>query len=73
MKNIDQRRQATRRKTLYPLTSKQICAQRSQVVFGLQVAGLSVREIGQIMNLTPDRVRTYSAKSKRYFHPVESL
>ncbi len=61
-----QRRQATRRKTLYPLSAKQVSDQRALLCLNLFKLGTSFRELRQIFNLSgPDRARDYVAKGKR--------
>jgi DNA-binding CsgD family transcriptional regulator len=57
--------QATRRRTLFPLSSRDLCKYRSLICYGLKRGGHSIAEIRQIMSLTPDRVRGYLAKANR--------
>ena len=57
--------QATRRKTLFPLASRDLCKYRALICHGLKRGGHSIYEIRQIMSLTPDKVRNYLAKAER--------
>lgn len=59
------KRQRTRRKTLFPLPAKEVCKQRSIHAGILHGLGYSVYAIRQIMNLSPEQVRNYIAKSKQ--------
>ena len=58
---------ARRRKTLFPLSSRQVCEARCRLVQQLAVNdGYSAREVRQILNLSgPDEARRLLAKSQR--------
>ena len=65
MKTIAQKRQATRRKNILPLTTIQIGRHRALLALKLHNAGQSFRAIRQILNLCgPDRARGLVAKAR---------
>ncbi|MEI6078298.1 MAG: hypothetical protein WCS94_22150 [Verrucomicrobiota bacterium] len=56
--------QATRRKTLYPLSSKQVSTHRMVIASTLSIQ-MNVNAIRQIMRITPEQVRQLVAKGRR--------
>ena len=56
--------QATRRKTLFPLSSKQVSTHRMVIASTLSIQ-MNVNAIRQIMRLTPEQVRQLVAKGKK--------
>lgn len=57
--------QPARRKTLFPLSSQDVCYWRAMTCHYLKSMGGSNAGIRQVMNLTPDKVRGYLAKAER--------
>ena len=54
-----------KRATRDPLPPGDVCFYRTQWAGALRRAGLTFRAIRQVMNITPDRARTYVAKANR--------
>lgn len=65
------RGQRTRRKTLFPLTPKEVQRYRAETAFTLRhVDRLPIYAIRQVLQCSPDQARSLVAKGRRLFAPT---
>lgn len=50
-----------------PLTPQAVCRVRAHVVRHLRAHGGTLHEIAQALRFTPEQVRRYEAKARRYW------
>jgi hypothetical protein len=74
MKAIDTKRQALRRKTLFPLNSREVFQRRKEIALELFQSGHKYNAIRQILNLSgPDKARALVARGVRELRELNGI